>query len=191
MPSLSDVFKELQNANGRLDTLHVDLQQLSNQLHALRNDTSTGFGNTVKTLNTGFTALTQGVQAVIALQIFTNDVLLHHAKQHDTMICILEHISKNTCHLVTEAHVQTGLQTSIEKGISMQTELLKSANAEAALQLERMDTLRKRVEECCPPEQELPACTYEPCATSRFEGEAPRPRAPSFEPVVREPRPPG
>ncbi len=191
MPSLSDVFHELQNANGRLDTLHADLQQLSNELQTLHKDTNTGFANTVGTLNAGFTALTQGMQAVISLQTFTNDVLLHHSKQHDTMICILEHISNNTCQLVTEAHVQTGLQKSIEKGVSVQTELLKSANPEAALELERLAALRKQVEECCPPKQEPPACSYRPCEQSRFEGEPPRVSPPNFEPVVREPRPPG
>lgn len=191
MPTLSDVFKELQHVNGRLDTLHGDLQQLSSELQTLRKDTNTGFGNTVATLNAGFSTVTQDVQAVAALQTFTNDVLLHQVKQHDTMICTLEHISENTCRLVAEAHAQTALQTTIEKDVSIQTELLMSTNAEAALQLERMAVLRSQVEKCCPPEQEPPACTYQPCdAPPSFKGGPPKPSAPSFEPVVHEFRPP-
>lgn len=189
MPSVSDVYHELQAANGRLDTLHADLQLALNRLQVIHNDVTTGFANTVGTLNAGFTAMTEGMQAIIALQTFANEVLLHHTKQNDTMICSLEKISRNTCQLVTESHLQTGLQTAIEKNVSIQTELLKYANAEAALQLERIDALRKQVEECCPPKQKPPACSYEPCETSRFTGEPPRPRPPEFEPVVREPGP--
>src|SRR4051812_10671634 len=107
MASLSDVYKEIQHINNRLDTLHADVQQLTTRLEALRADTNTGFSNTVKTLNAGFTTLTQDVQAVATLQMFTNEVLLHQVKQHDTMICILEKISANTCDLVSQSHTQT------------------------------------------------------------------------------------
>lgn len=191
MPSISDVYKEIQQVNGRLDTLHADMKQLSTQLQALHTTTATGFGNTVSTLNAGFTAMTQGMQAVIALQTFANDVLQHQARQQDTMICILEHISGNTCRLVTEADQQTRLQQSIEKGVAVQTELLRSAHAETALELDRLAALRLQVEECCPPRPEPPACSYRPCEKSRFDGQPPRVHPPSYEPVVREPHPPG
>lgn len=185
MPSVTDVYNELKAANGQLDTLHADLQQALIRLQSIHSEVANGFGNTVGTLNAGFTALSQGMQALILQQAFANDMLLHQARQQDTMICILEKISRNTCRLVSEAHVQTGLQTSIEKNVLIQTELLKSTHAEAALEIERIDALRKQVEKCCPPKQEAPACTYEPCEAPRFSGEPPRPRGPDFEPVVR------
>lgn len=185
MASISEVYDELQSANDKLDTLHADLQQVLNRLQTIQTEVTTGFGGVIGTLNVGFAALTKGAQGLIALQSFANDVLLHHSKQNDTIICILENISKNTCNLEAEAHLQTGLQISIEKKVSLQTEISKTVNAAVALELERMEALRRQIEECCPPTQEPPACTYVPCDAPRFGGEPPRPDPPRFEPVVR------
>src|SRR5216684_5321688 len=175
MPSISDVYNQLQDANGKLDTLNSDLLVVANRLTTIDKDLNSGFTDTVNTLNAGFSTLTDGVDAVITLQEFANQVLLYHSKQYDTMICILEKISRNTCNLVTEAHIQTGLQTSIEKNVHIQTELLKSANPAVTLELERLESLRKQIEKCCPPKPEAPACSYEPCKTNTFTQEAPKP----------------
>lgn len=197
MPSISDVFKELQQANGRLETLHTDMQDLRSQLLTLHSDLgivngsiNAGFNNTVNTLNAGFTNMSQGMHAMITLQAFANSVLLYHSKQQDTMICSLEKISNHTCNLVTEAHLQTALLTSIESNEGAQTELLKSVYPDAALQLARAESVRRQMEECCPPEREPPACTYQPCEAHVFDGRAPRIDVPDFEPVVQQPRGP-
>jgi hypothetical protein len=39
------------------------------------------------------------------------------------MICILEHISKNTCDLVSEAHTQTGLKLSFKNNSTLLADL--------------------------------------------------------------------
>lgn len=192
MPSINDVFNQLQQVNGRLSALESQLVQANGHLQGLRNDLTqlrgrvdAGFDDTVKTLNAGFTNASQAMQTLAALESFTNQILAHQSAQNDTIICILEKISRNTCNLVSESHIQTGLQTSIQESTSDIRELAKSAQPEAALELQRIADLRRQVEKCCPPAVPPPACTYEPCEAHRFTGEPPREHVPEFRPVVR------
>jgi len=104
-----------------------------------------------------------GFAQLIKLGQYTNLALFHNNQQNDTIICILEHISKNTCELVNEAHTQTTLQTSIKNNSSLLADLYAATHAEAALTREREEALRKQIEQCCPPKPpELP-CGYQPC----------------------------
>jgi hypothetical protein len=75
---------------------------------------------------------------------------------------VLWRISKQTCQLVSEAHKQTSLQSSVDKNISGLLEISKHVHPDAALQLERLESLNKKILECCPPEEPKPVCTYEP-----------------------------
>lgn len=173
MPSVQDVFNEIQQANQNLQQIHTDLGDLNNTTDAVRNsvdqvaaccgETNQRLTRVIDTLNTGFTNISQGIQALITLQRYANDALANNAQQNHTIICNLEKISEQTCNLLTEAHTQTGLQTSIEGSTATLQELYKSTHPDSALELERQDRLRKQIEECCPPEEPEPACTYEPC----------------------------
>jgi hypothetical protein len=71
--------------------------------------------------------------------------------EKNSSLCALEKISKQTCQLVSEAHKQTSLQSSIDKNISGLLEISKHVHPDAALQLERLESLNKKILECCPP----------------------------------------
>ncbi len=192
MASLNDVFTELQQVNSGVQTLHTDLQQVSTELQTVHNDVGAvnatlvkGFADTVNTLNAGFTTMSQGLQGIISLQVFANQLLEYHTKQNDTIICVLEHISENTCDLVNQAHLQTASQTSIRDSAATVAQLLKTVHADAALELERLEKLRQQIEACCPPPRPEPVCTYEPCEKSEFRGEPPQPSVPEFKPVAQ------
>src|SRR5438876_5213172 len=101
MPTISDVFNELVQANTRL-------QQVIN------------------VLDSGFVNLSQGFANLITLQNYANQALAHQADQNDTIICVLEQISRNTCNLLNEAHTQTGLQVGIRENTGTLLELFKS-----------------------------------------------------------------
>jgi hypothetical protein len=171
MPSASDFLNELKGANtrldgvtGRLDGANTRLDDVKNKLDALKTATDAVRGaveQVQQTLKSGFTKL-------VTIGNYTNQALFHNAQQNDTIICILEHISKNTCELLNEAHIQTRLQTSINANTTLLAELYAVTHAEAALIRERELALKRQIEECCPPPVPPPPCGYERC-------EAPRP----------------
>ncbi|HKR85767.1 MAG TPA: hypothetical protein VJS37_16530 [Terriglobales bacterium] len=156
MPSLNDFFNQVQQVNSNLQQLDTDLksnlQQVDTDVKQVDTDVKAGFQNTITVLN-----------HIVQLQTYADHALFHITQQNDTIICILEHISRNTCTLVNEAHKQTQLQTSIERSAGTLLELYKFTHPDAALQLERIEALQKQLLECCPPPREEPPCTYAPC----------------------------
>jgi hypothetical protein len=184
MPSASDFLNELKGANSRLDGVNNRLDGTNNRLDdvkvkldALKTATDAvrvAVEHVDKTLQWGFSQL-------ITLGQYTNVALFHNNQQNDTMICILEHISKNTCDLVSEAHTQTGLQTIIKNNSTLLADLYAATHAEAALTREREEALRSQIEKCCPPKPPEPGCRYEPC---------PKPEPLREPPPQVDPRPP-
>jgi hypothetical protein len=155
MPTISDAFHQLQDANTKLDTLHNDVTALK-----ASEDATTAAVNGVRN------SVDRAVQELVLLvqgQVYTNQALFHVTQQNDTMICILEHISKNTCMLLNEAHIQTGLQTAIAADTSEALDIDKTVHPEAALDLERREALRKEMEVCCPPKPQPLVCDYGTC----------------------------
>jgi hypothetical protein len=138
MPSGTDFYNELKGANHRLD-------QISSKLDTL-----------ITTVSDNFSQL-------LTLTTYTNQALYQNAQQNDTIICILEKISKQTCELLNQACLQTALQTAIGKNAATLAELFAATHADAALTREREQALRDQIERCCPPPTPRPCCHYEPC----------------------------
>jgi hypothetical protein len=157
------VNPKLDGVNGRLDDLKGKLDVVRDAVTGVNTTLQWGFSNLITLIN------------------YTNDALFHNDEQNDTIICILEYISKNTCELLNEAHTQTGLQTIIKKNTTVLADLYAATHADAALARERLEALRHQIEECCPPESPPPVCKYEPC---------PKPGRLGGPPEV-DPRPPG
>lgn len=138
MPSADDFFVQLQTINARI----LDLTAAVNQVNA--------------TLTTGFGHL-------VTLGQYTNLALSQNAKQNDTIICILEYISKNTCELLNQSVIQTKLQTEMQTDMDALEAMYETVHADAALERERLRALKQQIEECCPPPQPEPPCKYAPC----------------------------
>lgn len=145
MPSGTDFYNELKGANTRLDGTNQRLDQISGKLDTL-----------------------------LTLTGYTNQALYQNALQNDTIICILEKISRQTCELMNQACLQTALQTTIQKSITMLAELFAATHAEAALIREREQALRSEIEKCCPPKPPEPCCHYESCPAPKPIGEPPQ-----------------
>lgn len=187
MPSLNDFYNELTQVNAGLQTLHNDIVALTNETSSVRASVDTGFTRIDATLTAGFTALSDGAAALISLQTYANESLNHNTLQNDTMICSLEQVSRNTCSSLNEEHVQTGLQTAITESVRASLEISKAAHPDAALDLERHEKLRAQIEECCPPPQEPPVCSYEQCkAPPRRPGKPPHVDFEPFRPPPQE-----
>lgn len=159
MASINDVFNELQAVNGNLGLIHADgiaqtnaTNTVNGSVNVLDGDVKAGFAATVNALNIN-----------TAVEVEAVKLLFHLTQQADTMICALEHISKNTCGILTQATIQTRLQTAMADDLHASSEILRLAHPGAALELERIAKLRAEIERCCPPQTTPPACTYEQC----------------------------
>src|SRR5262245_23584731 len=94
---------------------------------------------------------------------FQTEVLPQMLSRQDVMACLLQNISDQTCSILNEAHWQTELQRAMRDALLQLLELSKAAHPDAALHLERVRELTKRLEECCPAEKPEPVCKPRPC----------------------------
>ena len=122
--------------------------------------------------------------AVVTLGQYTNLALSQNAKQNDTIVCILEYISKNTCELLNQSVMQTKLQTEMQTDMDALEAMYETAHADAALERERLRALKQQIEECCPPPEPEAPCKYAPCPAPK-----PLPDPPIIDRIER-PKPP-
>jgi hypothetical protein len=156
------------SGNDQLNVARVDFgsqsaDAVSQGLTAMNNDLFNELVQIEAVLNNGLLNLSQGLSAVLTQQQFTNSALVAQIAQHTTMICQLEQIASQTCDLLSESHIQTGLQRHIARDASRLLEITRTAHPGAELELTRLDKLREQIEECCPPGVEPPLCKHEPC----------------------------
>ncbi len=128
--------------------------------------------------NTSLTSLINAVNnltsAVVTIGTYTNQALYQNDQQNTTIICELEHISKNTCALLNESAIQTALQTAMAADLDGLEKMFATANPGAALEAERLATLKAQVEQCCPPKKPTPPCEYKPCPAPKPIGPPPQ-----------------
>jgi conjugal transfer/entry exclusion protein len=155
MPSADDLFNQLVAANNRLEAIKGNLVDVKGAV----NDVNT-------TLKNGFNQL-------VTLGQYTNQALYQNDQQNDTIICLLEHISKNTCALVNQAALQTAAQLEMERDIGALESMFATVNAGAALEAKRLHALKEQIEKCCPPPQPVPPCEFAPCPAPKPIGPPP------------------
>ncbi len=170
-PTITDVFNELVLVNGKLDQLNVNTTLIA----TVNASINKGFNDTVQALN----VLTQ-------VDIDAVKLLYHLTQQSDTIICILDQISKNTCAILNQVTVQTGLQVGLRDDMDALLYIAESANPAAALERQRQAKIQAEIEECCPPATPEPVCTYEPCERPKPIGE---PRLPQIDDKQDHPQP--
>jgi hypothetical protein len=151
-PTVGDVFNQLVLVNGKLDQIDTNTFGQANAVNNLDGDVNKGFKATVDML-----------EIIALIDIEAVKLLFHLTQQTDTMICALEHISKNTCQILTQATIQTQLQTRLRDDADALRGIAESVYPGAVLEQRRLAELRAEIERCCPPEMPGPACTYEPC----------------------------
>ena len=162
MPTLNDAFNELQAINGHLQVLHADNGSIiaGQAAIAAAIAASTAAINDVRNSVDAGTAV---LNSIAHLQQVTNATLFHMSQQQDAMICALEAISRNTCAIHNETHMQTGRQTVIAAAETALLDITRTVHPAAAIDLDRREDQRRAVEKCCPPPIEPPVCAYRPC----------------------------
>jgi hypothetical protein len=166
MPSIQDVFNQLTQANTKLSQIHTDLTNVETavgNVDASVGQTNQTLGQVLTAVTNGFASVGQAVADLAQAQVVTNRLLFHVVRQNETVICNIEKVAAQTCASQNEAHIQTGLQVSLEGSGRALVELYKTEHPAAALALTREDEARRKLAECCPPEPPPPVCRYEPC----------------------------
>ena len=163
MPSAQDILNAINNntgtIGGKLDTVNNSLTVIENNLDAI-NASVIAVDSDVQKLQQ---LVLWGFGQLITLGQYTNQALFQNDKQNDTMICILQQISVNTCGIWNEAHTQTELEKAIREATRKLAWLYSSTHGDAALDLEREEELRRQIEACCPPKPPEPVCAESPC----------------------------
>jgi hypothetical protein len=152
MPNADDLFNQLTDANSKLAKIATALVDVKASTDAVK-----------VAVNQVNSTLANGFGELIALGGYANTALYQNWKQNETIICILEHIAKNTCELLNQSVLQTGLQTEMEKDIDALENMYETVHADAALERERLRALKDQVEKCCPPPKTPAPCNYAPC----------------------------
>jgi hypothetical protein len=178
------------SGNDQLNVARVDFgsqtaDAISQGLTAMNNDLFNQLAQIEATLSNGLLNLSQGMHAVLTQQQFTNVAMVALIAQHKTIICELEQIASQTCDLLSEAHIQTGLQRNIARDAARLLEITRAAHPGAELELSRLDKLREQIEKCCPPEVEPPLCRRELCPPPPDFDK--RPPAPDYRPIPEPP----
>lgn len=166
---LIQINTELNSTNLKIDNVNNNITTIISQINLLNKDLSAGFVN-----------LSQGLNTLITLVDFSNQVLIHQTKQNDTIICNLSEISKNTCSILNESHIQTKTQKDILDNIEKLRKMYEITNADSALELKNLDELQTRIEKCCPKPPEPIVCQPVKCELNSKLGEKPKP---NFKPL--------
>ena len=169
MPSVSDVFDELKKITSGIKKLHSDNETVNQRLSENRDE--------LVSVNSRLDAISDILKDFVELQAQANAALLHMTRQSDTIICIQEKVSRNTCGMLTEAVKQTTISDETRDQIVMLADIQRSVHTDAALNFDRRQQAQKRIEACCPSREPAPACTYSPCDSPKpFEFPSGRPK---------------
>jgi hypothetical protein len=122
-----DIRDELVQANGRL--LHID-----------------------NTLATGFANLSQGLFALLQVQLVALDLLDQNRKQNDTIICELVNNNELLCNIMRKLGHQLRIIEATLKSIERIEGITERMHCCEAAEYDRNRDLIRKIEECCPPE---------------------------------------
>jgi hypothetical protein len=107
--------------------------------------------------------LNSALPALVTNSAYVTHALAFFMKQNEAILCNLSHISQNTCGTWNEAATQTRLQMQIAGAVERIKDLLNSAHGTEAINLDRLEHMRKQLEECCPTHSPPPPCANQPC----------------------------
>lgn len=157
-----DMRDELVQANGRLSQINTTLQ-------------------------TGFTNLSQGLFALIQVQLVAVSLLDHNRKQNDTIICELVNNNELLCSIKRKLGRQLHISEAALKSLERVEGIAERVHCCEAADYDRDRELARRLEACCPPEPPPQEPCPEVCKTPDYRGR--EPTGQDWEPLPNPQRP--
>jgi hypothetical protein len=151
MPSIQDVADQI---NARLDAINTNTANTAQNTLDIRNalgQTNALLGNIDATLGAGFANLSQGLFALLQVQLAALALLNHNRLQNDTMICQLAAADKLLCEIMRELAHQLRLSEAELRSLLRIEGISERAHCCEAGDYDRTLEMKNKMLECCPP----------------------------------------
>lgn len=159
MPSIQDVADQI---NARLDQIQTNTANTAQNTADIRNElvqTNNRLTQVNNTLVAGFANISQGIFALLQVQLAALGLLDHNRQQNDTIICELANSNDLLCNIMRKLGRQVRLSEASLKSVVRIEGIIERTHCCEAGDYDRNLKLVEKIEECCPPE-EVPE---EPC----------------------------
>jgi len=152
MPNLQDVADQI---NARLDQISTNTASTAGNTADIRNElvqTNSRLQQIDATLVNGFANLSQGLFALIQVQIIAAGLLDHNRKQNDTIICELANSNTLLCSILRKLARQLRSSEASQASLARIEGINERVYAPEAGDVDRQRELLGQVQACCPPE---------------------------------------
>jgi len=152
MPNLQDVADQI---NARLDQIATNTADTANNTADIRSElvqTNSRLTQIDATLTAGFSNLSQGLFALIQVQIIAAGLLDHNRKQNDTIMCELANSSELLCNILRTLGRQLLANEAAQAALERIEGIDERVHALEAADVDRHRALLDEVQACCPPE---------------------------------------
>ena len=176
MPSIQDVADQI---NARLDQINThtsntaqntsDILDVNTQIRGELQQVNNRLFQIDQTLDAGFANVSQGINAILQVQLATLDLLDHHRKQNDTIICELVNNNDLLCNIMRKLGDQVSLIKAELKSALRVEGITERLHCCEAADYDRQLELHLKIKECCPPEPERPELCPPVCDQPGFD----------------------
>jgi hypothetical protein len=159
MPSIQDVADQI---NARLNLIVTNTQNTEQNTADIRTElqqANTRLGQIEATLATGFANLSQGLFALLQVQLAALAELEQNRKQNDTIICELVNANVLLCNIMRKTGRLVALEEATLTSLKRIEGVTERVHAAEAGDYDRELRLNEKIELCCPP----PEPPVEPC----------------------------
>jgi hypothetical protein len=163
MPSIQDVADQI---NARLDLVATNTKQTAQNtanILAVSKDMH-------DTLDAGFANLSQGLSALMKVQLAALDLLDHNRKQNETIICELVNSNQLLCNVMRKLGHQLQVSEASLKSTKRIEGIFERIHCCEAVDYDRNSDLIREIRECCPPEAMPEEQCPEVCETPTYRG---------------------
>lgn len=188
MPSIQDVADQI---NAKLDTINTNtantagntdlILDVAKDIRTGVNQTNNQLSQANNTLTAGFANVSQGLFAIHQLQIASFQLLDHHRKQNDTIICELINNNNLLCNITNQLAEQLRISRSIDEATARMEGIAMRVHAGESGDYDRHQALQADIDACCPPEKPRPVPCPETCKQPEYKPA--RPQGQKWEPL--------
>jgi len=143
------------------------------------------------TLNLGFSNISQGIFTLVQLQLAALNLLDHHRKQNDVIICELVNNNKLLCNIKRKMGMQLQLAEQSLASTERIEGILERVYCSESADYDRQQEIEQKIEDCCPPEPPRKEKCPEVCKTPDYKQREPQGLEWKPLPTPQQPKPEG